>query len=135
MKLFAVFLASVAMAIPVAAQVQADTVDASIPTQLPRTAIPHHYAITVTPHAQRLTFDGTVAIDLAVTKPTNELVLNAADLTLGPGRPQATGEDQPRFELPTRHPHLPARARSGRLPPRHPLFGQDQHPGERPVRA
>ena len=82
MKLFAVFLASVAMAIPVAAQVQADTVDASIPTQLPRTAIPHHYAITLTPHAQRLTFDGTVAIDLAVTKPTNELVLNAADLTL-----------------------------------------------------
>ena len=41
-----------------------DTVDASLPTQLPRTAIPHHYALNVTPHAERLTFDGTAAIDL-----------------------------------------------------------------------
>ena len=28
-----------------------DTVDACLPTQLPRTAIPSHYAIEVTPHA------------------------------------------------------------------------------------
>ena len=60
---------------------QADTVDTSLPTQLPRTAIPHHYAITVTPHAQQLTFDGAVAIDLEVVKPTQTLVLNAADMT------------------------------------------------------
>jgi hypothetical protein len=59
---------------------QADTVDPTLPTQLPRTAIPHHYAITLTPHAERLTFDGTVAIDLDVIKPTRELVLSAADL-------------------------------------------------------
>ena len=59
---------------------QADTVDASLPTQLPRTAVPHHYALTVTPHADRLTFDGDVAIDLEVVKPTRTLVLNAADL-------------------------------------------------------
>jgi aminopeptidase N len=86
MKFVAALLASAALAcsIPTAAAAQqpADTVDASLPTQLPRTAIPHHYAITVTPHASRLTFDGTVGIDLEVIKPTRKLVLNAADLKL-----------------------------------------------------
>jgi aminopeptidase N len=87
MKFAAALLASCALgcALPAAlsaqpAPVQADTVDTSVPTQLPRTAVPHHYAITVTPHAERLTFDGTVAIDLDVIKPTQQLVLNAADL-------------------------------------------------------
>ena len=59
-----------------------DTVDPSLPTQLPRTAIPRHYAITVTPHAQRLAFDGEVGIDLNVIKAARELVLNAADLKI-----------------------------------------------------
>src|SRR3954447_21132196 len=80
MKLGIAFLASVALAVPLAAQVPADTVDPTVPTQLPRTAVPHHYAIAVTPHAERLTFDGTVAIDLDVVKQTRSLVLNAADL-------------------------------------------------------
>src|SRR4051812_7298894 len=86
MKIAVALLASAALAclVPaaVAAQpaVQADTVDISLPTQLPRIAIPHHYALTVTPHAERLSFDGTVGIDLKVIKPTRELVLNAADL-------------------------------------------------------
>jgi aminopeptidase N len=83
-KLFvALLLASaVSIAPPLAAQprTQADTVDPSVPTQLPRTAIPHHYAITVTPQASKLTFDGRVAIDLEVIEPTRQLVLNAADL-------------------------------------------------------
>jgi aminopeptidase N len=61
---------------------RADTVDASLPTQLPRTAIPHHYALTVTPHASKLTFDGQVAIDLDLIKPTRTLTLNAADLAI-----------------------------------------------------
>jgi aminopeptidase N len=82
MKLVAVLLASIALAVPASAQAQADTVDPSVPTQLPRTAIPHHYAITVTPHADKLTFDGSVAIDLNVIEPTRDLVLNAADLSL-----------------------------------------------------
>jgi aminopeptidase N len=81
-----VLLASAALvsaATPVAAAPAAtDTVDASVPTQLPRTAVPHHYAITLAPHAERLSFDSTVAIDLDVTRPTRELVLNAADLQL-----------------------------------------------------
>jgi len=60
----------------------ADTVDPTVPTQLPRTAVPHHYAITVTPRAERLTFDGSVAIDLHVIKATRAIVLNAADLKI-----------------------------------------------------
>src|SRR5690242_5087801 len=64
-----------------AAAPQADTIDLNVPTQLPRTAIPHHYAITLTPHADALTFDGNVAIDVEVTKPTTNLVLNAANLS------------------------------------------------------
>ena len=86
MKFVAALLASVALASSIPAMAtaphQADTVDASVPTQLPRTAIPHHYAITVTPHAEQLSFDGDVAIDLEIIKATGELVLNAADLKL-----------------------------------------------------
>jgi aminopeptidase N len=85
MKCVAAFLASVAFAsaapASAAVQRQVDTVDPTVPTQLPRTAIPHHYAITVTPHAGQLTFDGTVAIDLDVITPTRQLVLNAADMS------------------------------------------------------
>ena len=84
MKIVVALLASAALATLVpaslAAQGHPDTVDASLPTELPRTAIPHRYALTVTPHAERLTFDGKVTIDLEIIKPTHELVLNAADL-------------------------------------------------------
>src|SRR5436190_7643519 len=87
MKPVSMLLASAAIllaaptALPAQNPSQVDTVDTSLPTQLPRTAIPHHYAVTVTPHAQQLTFDGTVAIDLEVLKATPTLVLNAADMT------------------------------------------------------
>ena len=87
MKFAVALLASAALATlspaSLAAQAHSDTVDPSIPTQLPRTAIPHHYAITVTPHAQKLNFDAKVAIDLQVIKATPALVLNAADLRIG----------------------------------------------------
>ena len=90
----AALLASAALASStpaLAAAQQQDTIDPTLPTQLPRTAIPHHYAITVTPHAERLTFDGDVAIDLEVIKPTRELVLNAADLKLASATLRAGG--------------------------------------------
>lgn len=82
MKLLKVFLASAAIgcAAPTGAAAHRDTVDTAIPTQLPRTAIPRHYAITITPHASRLAFDGHVSIDLEVPTATRQLVLNAADL-------------------------------------------------------
>jgi len=76
---------------PQAVETGGDTVDATLPTQLPRTAIPSHYAIEVTPHADRLAFDGKAAIDLRVIKPTRELVLAAFELGIHQAR--LTGSD------------------------------------------
>ena len=80
----AVSIGSVALAgaAAIAAVPTRDTIDLTAATQLPRTAIPRHYAISVVPNAAKLTFDGTVRIDLEVTKATNTLTLNAANLTL-----------------------------------------------------
>ena len=59
-----------------------DGIESSV-TQLPRTAVPRHYAIQVTPDAAHLRFMGQVAIDLDVVQPTSSLTLNAKDLTFG----------------------------------------------------
>src|SRR5947208_16549229 len=89
MKSVAMLLASAAImlatptALPAQNPSQVDTIETGLPTQLPRTAVPHQYAITVTPHADRLSFDGSVAIDLDIVQPTATLVLNAADMTFG----------------------------------------------------
>ncbi len=101
MKSPAVFLASVTIAgsMPVqAAPVrEVDTVDPTLPTQLPRTAIPHHYHLIVTPDAEHLSFDGNVTIDLSVINRTNNLVLNAADLKIASAtlRSKAAGALKP----------------------------------------
>ncbi|HEV2538686.1 MAG TPA: M1 family metallopeptidase [Frateuria sp.] len=50
-------------------------------TQLPRGVVPTHYDVAVTPHADKMTFDGQVAITLTVTKSTSSITLNAADLS------------------------------------------------------
>ena len=50
-------------------------------TQLPRGVSPTHYAIEVTPHAERMTFDGKARIDLEVAAPTSRIVLQAIDMT------------------------------------------------------
>lgn len=52
-----------------------------VTTQLPRTATPSHYAVEITPHADKMTFDGKVKIDIEVLQSTNTIVLQAADLT------------------------------------------------------
>lgn len=54
---------------------------ADVATQLPRGAVPNHYAIEVVPDAANLRFAGKVAIDVTLARPTNSLTLNAADLT------------------------------------------------------
>jgi aminopeptidase N len=74
------------------AQPQKDTVDTSLPTQLPREAVPHHYSLTVTPHADDLSFDGSVAIDVQVLKPTRSMTLNAADLSFKKAAITAAGK-------------------------------------------
>jgi aminopeptidase N len=50
-------------------------------TQLPRNVRPTHYDVAVVPHADSLTFDGKVGIDLDVLEPTTSIVLNAIDMT------------------------------------------------------
>lgn len=50
---------------------------------LPTDVRPDRYAIRVTPDAEALTFTGHVDIDVTVVRPTNKIVLNAADLTFG----------------------------------------------------
>ena len=50
-------------------------------TQLPRDVRPTHYQVAVIPHADKLTFNGTVAITLEVLAPTDSITLNAVDMT------------------------------------------------------
>jgi len=51
-----------------------------VPTQLPRTARPMHYSISVVPDAATLRFTGSEAIDIEVLQPTDSITLNAAAL-------------------------------------------------------
>ena len=75
--------APIALAMPALAQTAPTGPAAGITTQLPRGAVPSHYAITVTPDAANLKFTGKVTIDVAVSTAMPTLVLNAADLTFG----------------------------------------------------
>ncbi|MGF6495989.1 aminopeptidase N [Luteibacter sp. 621] len=60
----------------------AGAVDAQqAPTQLPRTVRPSHYDVSVVPHADKLAFDGKVAINIDVLEPTATITLNAIDMT------------------------------------------------------
>lgn len=51
-----------------------------VPTQLPRTARPLHYSISVVPDAANLRFAGSVVIDIEVLQQTDSITLNAAEL-------------------------------------------------------
>lgn len=69
---------------------------AEVTTQLPRTARPSHYAVEVTPHADTMSFDGKVRIDIDVLAATDRIVLQAVNMrfahaTLAPakGKPLA----------------------------------------------
>ena len=83
----AIALALSGMTFAASAQSAADVAPAAHPTiakvtsQLPGNVRPSHYAIEVTPHADQMTFDGKVAIDLQVLEPTNTIVLQAVNMT------------------------------------------------------
>lgn len=78
----AIALALASSAVSVHAQVQtpAAPTASEITTQLPRTARPLHYRVEVTPHAEQMTFDGKVSIELDVLSATDSIVLQAAAL-------------------------------------------------------
>lgn len=51
-----------------------------VPSQLPRNAAPLHYAITVTPDATNLRYDGQVRIEFQLKSASKSITLNAADI-------------------------------------------------------
>lgn len=53
---------------------------AQVTTQLPRTAVPTHYAVSLTPDAANSRFSASVTIALDVKQATSSLTLQAADL-------------------------------------------------------
>ena len=59
---------------------------ANATTQLPRGVVPSHYAIEVTPHADKLAFDGKARIDLNVAEATDRIVLQAIDMSFANSR-------------------------------------------------
>ncbi|VAV89261.1 Membrane alanine aminopeptidase N [hydrothermal vent metagenome] len=50
--------------------------------RLPRTVIPSHYEITIEPDLDAATFSGLVVIDVDVTDPVTEIVLNTIELDI-----------------------------------------------------
>jgi aminopeptidase N len=50
--------------------------------RLPRTVIPSHYDLSLSPDLDSATFGGQAVIDVDVIEPVDEIVLNAAELTL-----------------------------------------------------
>src|SRR5688572_1597923 len=52
------------------------------PYRLPRTVVPRRYEVRLEPDLEASTFTGTVAIEVDVTEPTAEVVLNALELDL-----------------------------------------------------
>ena len=57
--------------------------DAGATTQLPRDVRPTSYDVEVVPHADRMTFDGKVRINVDVLVPTRSITLNAVEMTFG----------------------------------------------------
>jgi aminopeptidase N len=53
------------------------------PGKLPKTVIPVHYAIELTPDLENLTLAGVEVVDVEVREVTARLMLNAVDITLG----------------------------------------------------
>ena len=54
----------------------------SNPYRLPRHITPTHYGIRLELDFDSLTFDGSVAIDVGITSPTSQIVLNAAEVEI-----------------------------------------------------
>lgn len=77
----AIALALAGMTTVASAQAPAAAPAAEVTTQLPRNVKPSHYAIEVTPHADKMAFDGKVKIDLEVLEPTSTIVLQAVGMS------------------------------------------------------
>lgn len=56
--------------------------NAATTTQLPRNAVPTHYAIAIVPNAEAATFTGNVKTDFDLLQPSPNITMNAADLAI-----------------------------------------------------
>ncbi|HET8899928.1 MAG TPA: M1 family metallopeptidase [Rhodanobacteraceae bacterium] len=78
----AIVLALATASLGVAAKPELPAAAGALPTtELPRTARPSHYTIEVTPHADKMNFDGKVAIDLELLKASDRIELQAVGMT------------------------------------------------------
>ena len=70
-------------------------------TQLPRNVRPTNYDIEVVPHAEQMTFDGKVRINIEVLEATDAITLNAVDMSFANVRlGRARGKDlQPKTRI------------------------------------
>jgi aminopeptidase N len=59
--------------------------------RLPRTVAPHRYDLVLEPDLEAATFAGSETVTLEVVEPVDEIVLNAVDLDVGPGRLEGPG--------------------------------------------
>jgi Peptidase M1 N-terminal domain len=58
---------------------------------LPRSVVPHRYDLVLEPDLEAATFAGSETVTLEVVEPVDEIVLNAVDLDVGPGRLEGPG--------------------------------------------
>ena len=85
-------LAFYALSAPVVMAQTGDGPAADVATQLPRVAVPSHYAIKVTPDAANLKFAAEATVDVEVKSATNSLTLNAAELNFASATITAAGK-------------------------------------------
>ena len=86
LALCGLFLAGVLGSVPAAAAVE-DSARAVLPAEV----YPEHYDLAIVPDAARLTFAGTVRIDLRVLRTVRTITLNAVDLELDRARLDGQG--------------------------------------------
>jgi aminopeptidase N/puromycin-sensitive aminopeptidase len=62
--------------------------------RLPATVVPEHYAIHLAPDFATHTFRGDVSIDVRLTRETNAIILNAAEMTISEASVTSGGTTQ-----------------------------------------
>lgn len=62
--------------------------------RLPQTVIPERYQVTLTPDFSKDNFAGDVAIQVKLTEPSTQIVLNSADITIQDASIKSGGSDQ-----------------------------------------
>ena len=54
----------------------------STPGQLPKTVVPHRYALRLEPDSEKFINHGSLVVDIEVREPVREILLNALDMKI-----------------------------------------------------